>query len=70
MEMCLLCVDKFLLVLNVERHLREYQYQCITFQSLSLLFFTVSGWLSGKRVHLSHSRAWVCVLAGSYQRPS
>ena len=30
----------------------------------------MSGWLSGKRIRLSHGRSWVCVPAGSYQRPS
>ena len=31
---------------------------------------TVSGWLSGWRVRLSHGRSWVRVPVGSYQRPS
>ena len=31
---------------------------------------TVSGWLSGKQVRLSHRRSWVRVPAGLYQRPS
>ena len=35
-----------------------------------MYIYTVSGWLSGKRVRLSRGMSWVRVPAGSYQRPS